>query len=269
MKHLAIIAFAAMCMLFACTKDSMQTNQITENLQVGDRDNNVNICHKTGNGQYNSIWVNQNAVPAHLAHGDYLPDADGDGYSAVGACTGSMDDCDDTNPNVYPGAAEICGNGIDDNCDGNIDENCCSTPCFDASIYPFLAAYSYAYYDSDVNDCAGTNGENVLLFGNFEGTEFVVLIGNLIGVPAIAVFVEGEFECVVAGDDLTEEMYSCNLAALRAAIAAADPAIPNYCDNPPRAAANHAPFKMFENEALRAKMKTASPAKLLEKFNNR
>ncbi|HLK88268.1 MAG TPA: CotH kinase family protein [Polyangia bacterium] len=44
-------------------------------------------------------------------------DQDGDG---VRWC----DDCDDSNPAVHPGAAEICGNGIDDNCNGQIDEGC-------------------------------------------------------------------------------------------------------------------------------------------------
>jgi len=33
-------------------------------------------------------------------------------------------DCDDENPAVGPGQAEVCGNAIDDNCDGHVDEGC-------------------------------------------------------------------------------------------------------------------------------------------------
>ena len=47
-------------------------------------------------------------------------DADGDGYRWC-------DECDDANAAVHPGAAEICGNGIDDNCNGQIDEGCGGT----------------------------------------------------------------------------------------------------------------------------------------------
>jgi len=32
----------------------------------------VALCHLTGNGSYRLITVSSNAVPAHLAHGDYV-----------------------------------------------------------------------------------------------------------------------------------------------------------------------------------------------------
>jgi parallel beta-helix repeat protein len=64
----------------------------------------------------------------------YYRDADNDGYGVTadtlmrtsqpaGYVTQSGD-CNDSNASVHPGAEEICGNGIDDNCDGQIDEKC-------------------------------------------------------------------------------------------------------------------------------------------------
>ena len=41
-------------------------------------------------------------------------DADGDGFAWC-------NDCNDANPGVSPGAAEICANGIDDNCNFLVD----------------------------------------------------------------------------------------------------------------------------------------------------
>lgn len=50
-------------------------------------------------------------------------DADGDGYTLEGG------DCDDNDGSINPGAAEICGDALDNDCDGLIDESC-ETPGF-------------------------------------------------------------------------------------------------------------------------------------------
>jgi hypothetical protein len=47
------------------------------------------------------------------------PDADGDGWTALGCAMG--DDCADTSAAINPGAAEVC-DGQDNNCSGAVDE---------------------------------------------------------------------------------------------------------------------------------------------------
>lgn len=81
--------------------------------------NKVAVCH---NGKIINISIN--ALNAHLNHGDAaLIDNDGDGYvEAENACGIPGGDCNDDNANINPGAEEICGNGVDDDCDVNVDE---------------------------------------------------------------------------------------------------------------------------------------------------
>jgi hypothetical protein len=48
-------------------------------------------------------------------------DIDGDGFGEVAtpSCTYPWWDCDDDDADIHPGAVEIAGNGIDENCDGS------------------------------------------------------------------------------------------------------------------------------------------------------
>ncbi len=71
--------------------------------------------------------VDQDCDGADYEGETWYADADGDGYGdeddAVVACDepsgygSASGDCDDEQPRVNPGEAEVCGNGIDDNCD--------------------------------------------------------------------------------------------------------------------------------------------------------
>jgi hypothetical protein len=45
-------------------------------------------------------------------------DADGDGHTSLAA---GGDDCDDGNPDIYPGATEVGDDDVDQNCDGATD----------------------------------------------------------------------------------------------------------------------------------------------------
>ena len=85
----------------------------------------------------------------------YYRDNDGDGYgnpdSTLRACGVDENsgwvwyggDCNDTNATIHPGATEICGNGIDDDCDGQTDENC-------TQGLPMLMTRAYPVKEGDV-----------------------------------------------------------------------------------------------------------------------
>jgi hypothetical protein len=51
-------------------------------------------------------------------------DADHDGFFAQGLPCGTSPDCNDANPAVHPGAPEVCGDGLDNDCNGVVDGGC-------------------------------------------------------------------------------------------------------------------------------------------------
>lgn len=79
----------------------------------------------------------------------FCPDLDNDGYLPP-------NDCNNLNPVVYPGAAELCGDGNDNNCNGQTDENCPS--CSDADNDTFYAQLGCGIVDCNDGDSAISPG---------------------------------------------------------------------------------------------------------------
>lgn len=104
-------------------------------------------------------------------------DGDNDGYSM-------MEDCNDTNPSINPGALEDCDNGIDDDCDGLIDINdtdCQACVDSDGDGYGF-SGINCTYPETDCDDsnpganpgatesCNGIDDDCDGLIDNVQGT---------------------------------------------------------------------------------------------------
>ena len=157
MKKLIYLGLSFLLILSSCKK--VETDLLIDAIKNGNG-KKVKICHQAGKGKINVIEINANALESHLAHGDFLLDADGDGYTAIGACSGSKDDCNDNDATIKPGAAEICGDGKDNNCNGIIDENC--GPDFVIFNIRNNAGTIVAPWDTDVLLTENANGDGFL-----------------------------------------------------------------------------------------------------------
>ncbi len=102
--------------------------------------------------------VDEDAVDAVA----WFPDTDSDGYGdeagEIRACAapegfvGIDRDCDDTNPDINPGAAEVC-NDIDDDCDGTPDQDLATS-----MWYADVDMDGHGDASVSVEDCAAPSG---------------------------------------------------------------------------------------------------------------
>ncbi len=108
----------------------------------------VVACDTHGNHGPDSEEIWKFIIYANSIELYWYRDADSDGYGDPGVYQQSTDqpegyvsndlDCDDMDDTVYPGATEICGDGIDNQCPGDdgygeVDEGCNETACADIS----------------------------------------------------------------------------------------------------------------------------------------
>jgi len=98
--------------------------------------------------------IDEDAIDADTLYADMDEDGYGDGSDPVTSCefpygyVGDSTDCDDSDPEVNPGADELC-NGIDDDCDDEVDE----ADAVDATTW-YVDADSDGYGDSSSVDFA-------------------------------------------------------------------------------------------------------------------
>ena len=131
MKRLIFLSTACI-FLMGCYDDSFFDSSFR--LPSFDLKLPMTICHMNEDSSFYQMEIYSTDLATHLSHGDYKLDADYDGYTAIGACAGSQDDCDDNNRLIHPNAIEICGDGIDNNCNGKIDEDCWACDILELSV---------------------------------------------------------------------------------------------------------------------------------------
>lgn len=172
-----LLLFSSSCVPDLTSPESNTQEQTT--LQKKSDQDKIQICHQTGAGDFILIEINSKALEAHLAHGDKVLDADGDGHTAVDACFGSMDDCDDNDPTVYPGAEEICDDGIDNNCNGEIDENC--APTITADFFQGFEVDKSGWIDGSIFGAINLVASGASGISSFGGIAFAFFAATVTG----------------------------------------------------------------------------------------
>ncbi len=116
-------------------------------------------------GSWPMLGQNPGRTSALGAVGSVCSDTDQDGYSPDGGDCGEVD-CDDSDDTVSPGHEEVCGDGIDNNCDGSVDEGCSDDTTSTTTTVPEPATSTTTTVPVDDDD---SGDEDCLHDGDVDG----------------------------------------------------------------------------------------------------
>ncbi len=176
-------------------KTTKPDGYVTDKRDCNDSDPDINpgVAEVCGDGIDNNC-------DGLINEGCACTDADNDGYFAQSGC-GTPIDCDDTEPEINPGTYEVCGDGLDNNCDGLIDDNCVNCTDADGDGYFVQADCGKAVDCDDANpdinpgmpdicvndiddDCDGQVDENCPLLPDTGQDDCYDRKGTIIDCPA-------------------------------------------------------------------------------------
>ncbi|MBW2732902.1 MAG: hypothetical protein JRH20_10965 [Deltaproteobacteria bacterium] len=103
------------------------------------------------NNYYAPLTVNVGLDGSTPGPGVSCVDVDGDGHGVGPGCQG-VPDCDDNDPARHPQAKEVCGDGVDDDCDLTPDDGCPGVDCVDGDGDGFGVGADCVLEDSNDKD---------------------------------------------------------------------------------------------------------------------
>ena len=177
--------------------------------------------------------------PEPIAQGPICTDADNDGYFAEGLDCGTFADFNDNNASAYPGAAENCSDGIDNDGNGQTDGQ--DTACMIATVCNDLDGDTYSTdggscgpidcndYDAAINPGAEENcSDNI--DNNCNGRIDTADM-NAVNCPIACSDLDGDGYSIEGGACGSMDCDDTNGAVNPAALEICDDGIDNNCNN--------------------------------------